>query len=156
MTNEIERKFLVKEMPGNLEKYPASDISQGYLAVTEDGTEIRLRRIGDCYFETVKSGKGLERRETEAEIGSEAYDKLWPLTAGRRLEKTRYDIPCGGHVIELDVYSGTLEGLIVAEVEFESVEESKRFTPPAWLGREVTDDSRYRNRNLALYGRPDK
>jgi adenylate cyclase len=155
MNNEIERKFLVKDTPPGLDGYNASDISQGYLAVTDDGTEVRLRKIGDRYFETVKSGKGLERKEAEAEIGIEAFNTLWPLTAERRLEKTRYDIPYGGHVIELDVYLGDLAGLVVAEVEFNSVDDSGHFNPPSWFGGEVTNDSRYKNRNLALYGRPE-
>lgn len=154
MTNEIERKFLVKEIPAGLGKYPSNDISQGYLAVTEDGTEIRIRRKGNKYYETVKSGEGLSRKEAEVEIGREAFHSLWPLTEGMRVEKTRYEIPYGAHLIELDVYSGSLEGLVVAEAEFGSEEESARFTPPNWFGREVTDDKKYANKSLALYGKP--
>jgi CYTH domain-containing protein len=71
-----------------------------------------------------------------------------------RVEKTRCEILCGEHVIELDIYSGALEGLLVAEVEFKSVEESALFIPPDWLGREVTGDVRYSNRSLAVHGRP--
>ncbi len=156
MKNEIERKFLVNEMPGNLEKYPSNYISQGYLESADDETEVRIRRIGDRFFKTVKSGEGLERNEVETEINRDTFDRQWPLTEGMRVEKRRYEIPYSEHVIELDVYSGALEGLIVAEVEFESVEDSVRFTPPLWFGREITDDVRYRNRSLALYGRPVK
>ncbi len=154
MTNEIERKFLVKEMPAGLENYASNYISQGYLAVTEGGTEIRIRRKGNKYYETVKSGEGLSRKEAEAEIGSDAFHALWPLTEDMRVEKTRYEIPYGAHLIELDIYSGALEGLLVAEVEFPSVEESARFAPPDWFGSEVTSDKRYANRGLALYGKP--
>ncbi len=118
MPNEIERKFLVKEMPRGLGDYLASEINQGYLAVTDDDTEIRIRKKGDGYYETVKSGKGLKRKEVEIEIGEKVFNALWPLTEGMRVEKTRYDIPYGGHVVELDVYSGGLAGLVVAEVEF--------------------------------------
>ncbi len=154
MNNEIERKFLVKEMPPGIERCTASEITQGYLAVTEDETEIRIRRKGDRYYETVKSGRGLKREEIEVEISREAFEALWPCTEGMRVEKTRCEIPCGEHVIELDVYSGALQGLLIAEVEFKSVEESARFVPPDWLGREITEDSRYKNRNLAVHGRP--
>jgi adenylate cyclase len=73
-----------------------------------------------------------------------------------RVEKTRYEIPYGAHLIELDVYSGALEGLVVAEVEFGSEEESARFDPPDWFGSEVTDDVRYSNRSLAVHGRPEE
>ncbi|MEW6143929.1 MAG: CYTH domain-containing protein [Thermodesulfobacteriota bacterium] len=156
MAKEIERKFLVKEMPKGIESCPASGISQGYLAVSGDGTEIRIRKIGDRYYETVKSGRGLKREEVEVELSREAFETLWPCTEGSRVEKTRCEIPCGEHVIELDVYSGALDGLLVAEVEFKSVEESARFVPPEWLGREITDDVRYSNRSLAVYGRPEE
>ncbi len=156
MTNEIERKFLVKEMPAGLEKYPSNDISQGYLAVTGDGTEIRIRRKGNKYYETVKSGEGLKRKEVEIDLGEKGFNALWPLTEGKRVEKTRYEIPYGYHLIELDVYSGALDGLVVAEVEFGSEEESARFNPPDWFGSEVTDDRRYANKSLALYGKPEE
>jgi len=154
MTNEIERKFLVKEMPPGLDGYNASGISQGYLAVTDD-TEIRVRKKGDRYYETVKSGKGLKRKEVEIELGEKGLNVLWPLTEGMRIEKTRYDIPYGEYVVELDVYSGDLAGLVVAEVEFPTEEASREFKPPGWLGREITDDVRYSNRHLALYGKPE-
>ena len=154
MTNEIERKFLVKEIPAGLGKYPSNDISQGYLAVTDDA-EIRIRKKGNKYFETVKSGEGLSRKEAEVEIGREAFHSLWPLTEGMRVEKTRYEILYEGHLIELDVYSGVLEGLVVAEAEFGSEEEGARFVPPNWFGSEVTDDKRYANKSLALYGKPE-
>ena len=153
MTNEIERKFLVKEIPAGLMNYPSNEISQGYLAVTDDA-EIRIRKKGNKYFETVKSGKGLKRKEIEVEIGEKAFRSLWPRTEGKRVDKTRYEIPYDGLVIELDVYSGPLAGLAVAEVEFVSEEESARFSPPEWLGREVTHDVRYGNKSLALYGKP--
>ena len=156
MTNEIERKFLVKEIPEGLENFPASEISQGYLAATGDDTEIRIRKKGNKFFETVKSGKGLSRKEVEVGIGEKAFRSLWPLTEGMRVEKTRHEIPYGGLVIELDVFSGPLAGLVIAEVEFASEEESARFIPPEWLGREITDDVRYSNRHLALYGRPEE
>ncbi|MGH7892920.1 MAG: CYTH domain-containing protein, partial [Thermodesulfobacteriota bacterium] len=154
MNNEIERKFLVNEIPEDLYKYPSNVISQGYLEVTDDETEIRIRRIEDRFFKTVKSGRGLERKEIETKIGSEAYNEEWPKTAGMRIEKRRYEIPYERHVIELDIYLGDLAGLVVAEVEFKSVEESARFVPPDWFGTEITDDVRYSNRSLAVYGRP--
>lgn len=155
MANEIERKFLVKEMPRGLGDYRTSEIIQGYLNVTEEDNEIRVRKKGDMYYQTVKSGKGLMRKEVEFEIGEKVFNALWPLTEGKRIEKTRYDIPYDGLVIELDVYLGSLAGLVVAEVEFLSVEESGRFAPPAWLGREITGDIRYSNADLALHGKPE-
>jgi adenylate cyclase len=156
MNKEIERKFLVKQLPDNLQQYPSTQITQGYLAITEDGTEVRLRKKGDRYFQTVKSGFGLQRGETEIEISKDQFEKLWSMTEGKRIEKLRFEIDYLGIKVELDIYSGSLEGLIVAEVEFPSIEQAKSFVPPSCFGREVTEDERYKNRNLVLYGIPDK
>jgi CYTH domain-containing protein len=151
---EIERKFVVDQPPDSESLSRSTSIEQGYLAVDADGTEVRIRRKGDRCSQTIKKGEGLSRLESEITLSSDQFDALWPLTGGHRLEKVRFEIPFGGLVIELDVFKGDLEGLIVAEVEFESVEQSGRFEPPDWFGKEVTEDTRYKNRNLALYGRP--
>jgi adenylate cyclase len=152
-TQEIERKWLVRELP-DLGTLNREQIIQGYLAVTSDGTEVRIRRKGEACFETVKRQGGLRRDEIEVEISHDQFRILWPATEGRRLEKTRYALQWNGHQLELDVYQGALAGLVIAELEFESVEESKRFSPPAWLGEEVTEEKRYKNSSLALNGRP--
>jgi len=154
MNKEIERKFLVEHLPENLQQYPSTEIIQGYLAITEDGSEVRLRKKGDSYFQTVKSGFGLQRGEAEIEISRDQFDQLWSMTEGKRIEKARYEIDYSGRKIELDIYSGILEGLIVAEVEFDSIELAKSFAPPGWFGREVTEDERFKNRNLVMYGIP--
>lgn len=151
---EIERKFLVKSLPENLEQYSSKEITQGYIAVSEDGTEIRLRKKGDKHFQTVKSGGGKVRTEVEIEITKEQFDSLWGTTEGKRIEKIRYVIPHEGAKIELDVYHGKLEGLTTVEVEFDSVEASDGFDPPEWFGREVTEDRKYKNQSLAIYGIP--
>lgn len=154
MPIEIERKFCVQEMP-NLTAHSGVAIAQGYLAVDVAGTEIRVRREGGYYYQTVKTGMGIKRIEVEMALTRVQFDILWPLTAGRRVKKVRYELIEGKWTIELDVYRGRLKGLVVAEVEFESVVESARFVPPPWFGREVTDDARYKNANLAQRGLPD-
>ncbi len=154
MPTEIERKFLVHTLPPDLHKHISKRIIQGYLAISEDGTEVRLRKIGNDHFQTVKSGKGLKRLEKETEISESQFILLWPLTEGKRVEKKRYDIPYENRIIELDIYEGLLEGLVTAEVEFQSQKDAEAFTPPKWLGQEVTEDDRYKNRNLALHGMP--
>jgi CYTH domain-containing protein len=155
-TYEIERKFLVKEIPENADSYPSEKISQGYLSVSDDGTEIRLRQKGRAYFLTVKSGKGMKRHEMEIELMEEQFVNLWPGTEGKRLEKKRIGIPVGNHKIELDIYYGALEGLKTAEVEFKTKDEADAFFPPSWFDREITQDERYKNKNLAQYGLPEK
>ena len=152
MTKEIERKFCVRKMP-NLAACTGVEIAQGYLAV--GGTEVRVRRKGDQFYQTVKMGTGVKRTEVEMALSRAQFDLLWPLTAGRRVKKVRYELTEGKWTIELDVYRGRLKGLVVAEVEFESVAESARFVPPPWFGRDVTDDDRYKNANLAQRGLPD-
>ncbi len=103
---------------------------------------------------TVKAGRGAERTELEWAIGNDQFEAAWPHTDGRRVVKTRHRIPHGTHLIELDVFAEDLDGLVFAEVEFDSVEALAEFEPPAWFGREVTDDGRYTNASLSLHGRP--
>ena len=150
-TQEIERKWLVHDLPG-LKDLNCEQIIQGYLSISPHG-EIRIRRKGDECFETIKSQGGLTRNELEVEISQDQFRALWPATEGRRLEKRRYAVPENGYLVELDVYQGLLEGLVVAEIEFESTEESRRFVPPTWFGDEVTDDQQYKNSSLALHGK---
>ena len=153
MGSEIERKFLLVEPPSWLEDRSAVPIEQGYAALC-DGVEVRLRRAGDRRLLTVKRGSGEVREEVEIELDRSQFDALWPLTESRRLAKRRYRAALGnGLQAEIDVYEGRLEGLLVAEVEFPSEQRSREFTPPAWLGREVTGDEDYANRNLALNGK---
>ena len=150
---EIERKFLPLSVPDGV---PAGErIEQGYLAIAPDGVEVRVRRRGGRATLTVKSGPAQVRTEEELAIDDRRFESLWPLTAGRRIDKVRHVVPLpGGLAAELDVYDGAHAGLLVAEVEFPSPEASERFEPPEWLGREVTGDPRYANQSLALGGTP--
>jgi len=151
---EIERKFLVEQLPDGLDGYLSREIEQGYLAITDE-VEVRLRRYGDQSFLTVKSSGDESRIEEEIEIDEDRFAVLWPLTGDRRIQKRRYAIPIdGGLTIELDVYHARLSGLLTAEVEFGSAADADGFTPPPWFGREVTDDSRYKNKRLATDGLP--
>lgn len=152
---EIERKFLLDARPADLDDHPRRAIEQGYLAVDDDGAEVRLRRADDTTTLTVKSAPGLERVEEEIRIDARQFESLWPLTAGRRIVKTRHLVPLAdGLTAEVDSYDDALRGLLTAEIEFPSVTASEGFAPPEWLGREVTGDERYANRTLALRGPP--
>ena len=152
---ERERRFLVATTPDGLLPSQPVPLRQGYLA-TGERRSVRVRDAGaaGCTL-TVKAGTGLERTELEWPITRHEFDAAWPHTAGQRIAKTRHRIPSGDVVIELDVFTGDLDGLVIAEVEFDSVEASDGFEPPAWFGREVTEDGRYTNASLALNGRPD-
>lgn len=152
---ERERKFLVDAVPDNLVSSATVQLRQGYLAAAER-TSVRVRDAGTsgCTL-TVKAGSGVERTELEWPITRQEFEAAWPHTDGQRIEKTRRLIPFGDHVIELDVFGGALDGLVVAEVEFDSISTSEDFEPPTWFGRDVTDDGRYTNASLALHGLPD-
>jgi adenylate cyclase len=146
---EIERKFLVRKMPDGLTSYPSNEISQGYLVSLDDGTQVRLRKSDEQHTLTFKRGTGNVREEREVEVNAEQFDALWPATKGKRLVKTRYEIPLGERVVEIDVYHDRHEGLVVAEVEFDEEDAAKNFQPPDWLGDDVTGDPRYSNQLLA-------
>ena len=153
MGQEIERKFLVEDRPQDLDDHPHDTIEQGYVAIDETA-EVRVRRRGgDCTL-TVKSRPARTRVEEELPIEEERFKRLWALAEGRRISKTRYLVAHGGATVEVDEYHGELDGLRTAEVEFASEADSDAFTPPAWVGREVTGDPRYANQTLATRGRP--
>ena len=152
---EIERKFVIPALPEELDRFASSRIEQAYIAIDPAGTEVRIRRRDGETRLTIKGGRGRSRAEEEIEIDEGRFARLTELGAGRSVEKTRYEIPTGdGLTIELDVYAGDLEGLATAEVEFADEDAADRFVPPAWFGREVTDDDAYKNRRLAVDGRP--
>lgn len=153
MDFEVERKFLVDERPEWLDGCESAPIQQGYLALDGD-TEVRVRRHGDALWLTVKHGGGLVRSEVEVELDLDRFEELWLLTDGRRVSKRRYAVPGEHRSFDVDVYDEGLAGLAVAEVEFDTVEESAAFEPPPWLGDEVTEDPRYKNRHLAEHGSP--
>ena len=112
---EIERKFLVKKLPEDLEKYECRQLEQGYLC-TEP--VVRIRRSDDTYTLTYK-GKGLlVREEYNLPLTKEAYEHLKPKADGILITKKRYKIPYQSYMIELDIFEGELASLQLAEVEF--------------------------------------
>jgi CYTH domain-containing protein len=153
---EIERKFLVERTrAAAAQAVRTARIRQGYVAIDPAGVEVRVRDVDGRRLLTVKRGSGEVRSEVEFEIDRRAFDELWDLTADRRIDKRRHFIRGdGGLVFELDVYEGSLAGLAVVEVEFESPADSAAFSAPDWFGPEVTGDARYSNARLALDGRP--
>jgi adenylate cyclase len=154
---EIERKWIVDpaEVPDEALAAGGEEIDQGYLAVEPEGVEVRLRRRdGSCRL-TVKGAGGLSREEWEVGLDPAQFDALWPATQGRRLQKIRrlLELPTPPP-IELDTYSGALDGLVVAEVEFTDEDAARAFEPPGWFGREVTGERAYRNQALAVAPAP--
>lgn len=153
MADEIERKFLVTQIPDRLG--PGVALRQGYLA--EDGAvTLRIRLTDGRALLTVKAGSGLVRTEVEVPIDADDAEQLWPHTEGRRIEKTRHRIELGpgGPVAELDRYAGALEGLVTVEVEFADRAAADAFVPPPWFGVELTGVPGWSNAELARRAAP--
>jgi adenylate cyclase len=142
---EIERKFLLKQLPDGLTSYRHEEIEQGYLAIESGGIQVRLRKKGPVRSLTFKRGNKNAREEREVRLSAEQFDALWPATEGRRLTKIRYDVPWKEHTIEIDIYTGRHDGVVVAEVEFADEKSCDDFVPPDWIGEDVTGKSRYSN-----------
>lgn len=144
---EIERKFLIKQLPSHLEEYPHDQISQAYVC-TEP--VIRIRRKNQDFILTIKSGGMLAREEIEMPIPEKSFAHLLTKTDGIIIEKTRYKIPeSHGYLIELDVFHGVYEGFIMAEIEFPDLDAANHYQAPPWFGKDVTMDSRFHNSNLS-------
>jgi CYTH domain-containing protein len=145
---EIERKFLVTGT-----EWKTGDgvpIRQGYLNRDKERT-IRVRIAGLRAFIAIKGiTRGSSRAEFEYEIPVSDAEELLPICEGMIIEKTRYTIAHAGSTWEIDEFSGANSGLVIAEIELQSVDEV--FRKPLWLGKEVTDDVRYYNANLSLNG----
>jgi adenylate cyclase len=156
VTTEIERKFILDDVPTREVLDVGELLRQGYLAEEHD-VSVRLRLTDRAATLTVKTGHGLSRTEVEVPISAEDAEALWPSTAGRRIEKTRYRVALDEQrnlAAEVDVYAGELAGLCTAEVEFGSLDEAAAFIPPAWFGRELTGEQSWTNAALARHGRP--
>lgn len=158
---ERERKFLIDILSPELlsEAVHAAQIQQGYITLSENA-ETRIRstttREGAQYTLTTKSGNDVQQRqEDEVEITKDIFDQLSSRVSHRFVSKIRYSIPYGKFTIEIDMYRGEHEGLIIAEVEAESEAALQSFVPPAWFGPEVTRNENFRNRHLALHPTPE-
>lgn len=146
---EIERKFLINsldDVPYDLATCEYHEIEQAYLCVNPT---VRIRKWDNEYILTYKSGRGMAHIEEEHPLNEEAYRHLSTKADGRVIVKRRYIIPLEDLKIELDVFEGDLAPLVLAEVEFPSIERGNAFTPPEWFGRDVTETGEYQNARLS-------
>ena len=175
---EIEKKFTVKKLPDDLEKYPMRVIEQGYLNVTP---AIRVRRQDNKYYMTYKrrkaaddngSSEGIGQIEYNLPLDEDSYTHLVAKADGNVIRKKRYIIPInedafdeafldknidikdslekGSIKIELDVFEAPFEGRILAEVEFPSEEAAAAYKPAGWFDSDVTGDYRYSNSQMSM------
>lgn len=147
---EIERKFLIRTLPENLETYPHQTLEQAYLCTDP---VVRVRRSGDTYTLTCKSKGLMCREEYNLPLTQESYEHLKAKADGNVIRKTRYRIPLDGKLtIELDLFAPPFADLIIAEVEFPSEEQAMAFLPPDWFCEEVTWSTEYHNSTLSVQG----
>jgi CYTH domain-containing protein len=159
MGKEIERKFIVKELPEDLHEYPSYAIHQYYIS---KNPEIRLRwtfnyKDGNKYYLTFKGDGSLERTEYEVEVDQQQFIILHERTL-YEIHKTRYEYPYKWnlygnsnlelkHTLYVDIYYDN--DLQIVEIEFESLRLADNFIYPDWFGEELTYDNSYKNKNLA-------
>lgn len=171
---EIERKFLIKELPENLEQYECLHMEQAYLC-TEP--VVRVRQENDNYYMTYKGSGLMAREEANLPLTKESYEHLAEKADGLVIKKDRYVIPLEDpdfmlqaltlqgitpkqaatmtkdlilH-IELDIFKSP-SGLIMAEVEFPNIELARAFVKPSWFGEDVTNNKAYHNSNMSKGG----
>lgn len=144
---EIERKFLVKNIPDDLSKYKMRQIEQGYLSTSP---VVRVRRDNDEYYLTYKGKGKMAREEYNLPLNKDAYEHLIKKADGNIITKKRYEIPEKDDLtIELDIFEGVFKGLIIAEVEFSSEDEANSYIPADWFPEDVTNDEHYHNSYLS-------
>ena len=144
---EIERKYLITQLPFDPEQYPCKIIEQGYLSTNP---VVRVRRSNDRYILTYKGEGLMVREEYNLPLTKESYEHLLQNADGNIISKKRYLIPYNDTLtIELDIFEGALAPLMLAEVEFETEDDANAFSPAEWFGRDVTFEKTYHNSNLS-------
>lgn len=157
---EIERKYTLKKLPENLESYPCRIIEQAYL---NTNPVVRVRRDNDDFYLTYKGSGMMAREEYNLPLNKESYEHLLEKADGNIISKKRYVLPIenpkfvDGFVpsadtkleIELDVFAAPFAPLIMAEVEFSSIEMADAFIAPDWFDEDVTLNPEYHNSNMS-------
>lgn len=145
---EIERKFLVRNDDYKRQAYASSRIQQGYIC-SSHGRTVRVRIRDQRGYLTIKgpsNADGISRYEFEKEITLDEAEHLMTLCEPGRIDKTRYLVKSGNHTFEVDEFYGDNEGLVMAEVELGSEDET--YVKPDFIDKEVTGDRRYYNAHL--------
>lgn len=154
---EIERKFLIKNLPENLDLFTKYEIKQTYICTDP---VMRIREVdtnGGTYIFTFKGKGTVAKEEFEYPLTKEQFENLWKKSETKKIVKTRHLVPIQDNLIaELDIYKDDLEGFMNVEVEFDTIIDSHNFIPPDWFGEEVTENINYSNAYMSIYGIPVK
>lgn len=147
---EIERKYLIKDLPEILSGFECHKLTQAYLNTSP---VVRVRKEDDTYYLTYKGSGLLKREEYNLPLDEASFLHLLKKADGNIISKCRYKIPytCNGKefTIELDVFDAPFAPLIIAEVEFSDQMEADNFVAPDWFLEEVTFDPKYHNSNMS-------
>lgn len=147
---EIERKFLVEDIPFDLSQFKCSVIKQAYLCTDP---VMRLRQKDDNYIFTFKGSGQVKRVEFEYPLSQEQFYNLWKNVIGKKIVKKRYFVPLDNNLTaELDIYEGEFLGFKNVEVEFHSEEAALDFIPPKWFGEDISFNPEYANANMSKFG----
>lgn len=147
---EIEKVFLLKELPEDLGNYKPMIIQVGDFYDSNSIDALKIRQKGDSY-ELIKKERNsdYEREEHIIHIKKGEFDALIKATIQSH-KKERYFYPMGDNICEIDIYKGKLEGYARAEIEFKSIEEMEKFNPPSWLAEEITEINHEIHEDLGL------
>lgn len=155
---EIEKKFLINEVPENIESCEKQEILQGYFKENQKNIRIRktvIEKKGRKYITytmTKKTGNGLIRQEEEKKISENQFKDYREFAKDNQIRKTRYLYPYKKNIIEINQFHDSLDGLRMAEIEFWSIEKSNKFIPPSRCSQEVTERKEANNSYLAVHG----
>ena len=143
---EIERKFLPtndKEVLSIIKDLPYKSMVQGYLNLRP---VVRVRKEDNEYYLTYKGEGSIAKEEYNLKLNEESFYNLLKKCEGNIIEKQRYNVKLSDKLVaEVDIFKGKFKGLILIEVEFESIEEAESFVAPDWFGKDVSLEREYHN-----------
>jgi len=143
MEIELERTFLIKKIPDELEKSNSLEIIDVYIPEAAEHPVLRLRKKGANMELTKKvplvGTDSSEQKEETIHLSEEEFKELQRI-GGKKLRKTRHYYNYNNRVAEIDVYKDDLEGLVVVDFEFNSVDDKNNFIMPDFCLADVTQE----------------
>jgi CYTH domain-containing protein len=141
---ELELTFLVKNLPDGVLTSPSKELLDIYIPAHTEHPTLRIRRAGDHYEitkkEPIEAGDASRQLETTIPLSAGEFEALNSVS-GKRVEKIRFFYEEAGVTYEIDVFRGELSGLVLADVEFTSVEEKAAFQMPSWCLADITQET---------------